>query len=284
MTGAFSRETELVVLGCCSFAGMELKNRAVVSPMTRVSAADEGVPTTRMASYYRSFAEGGFGLVITEGTYTDEIFSQGYANQPGLVTTAQLEGWRGVTEAVHGSGVPIFTQLMHAGALSQVLEETAGPSALRPKGEKMSEYGGKGPFPTPRAMSEAELKVAITGFAEAATNAKAAGFDGVEIHGANGYLIDQFLTGYANDRVGRYGGSISDRARFAGDVLRAVREAVGADFPMGIRLSQGKVNDPGYRWPGARQTVKRSSLRWRRPVPTTFMSPARVVIGARARG
>lgn len=237
-------------------AGMDLDNRTVVSPMTRVSAGTQGTPTPRMASYYRSFAEGGFGLVITEGTYTDRAFSRGYANQPGLVTEAQVEGWREVTDAVHAAGSPIFAQLMHAGALSQVLEETAGPSAVQPKGEKMPEYYGEGPFPVPRAMDEADLHTAIQGFAKAASNARAAGFDGVEVHGANGYLIDQFITDYTNGRTDRYGGSMSNRARFGADVVRAVKEAVGSGFPVGIRLSQGKVNDHGYRWPGGRSDAE----------------------------
>lgn len=252
MSFAFSRDESSLVLEPGLFAGLKLDNRVAVSPMTRVSATADGIPTPRIVSYYRSFAEGGFGVIITEGTYTDEIFSRGYANRPGLVTEAQLEGWRQVTEAVHAAGKPIFAQLMHAGALSQVLEETAGPSALQPKGEKMPEYGGEGPFPTPESMSEADLGDAIAGFAAAGANAKAAGFDGVEVHGANGYLIDQFLTDYANDRRDQYGGSVAARARFAADVVRAVKEAVGDGFPVGIRLSQGKVNDHGYRWPGGR--------------------------------
>jgi len=252
MAQAFPDAAPPLALTPFGLAGLELKNRVVVAPMSRVSATSDGVPTPRMATYYRTFAQGGFALVVTEGTYTDGAYSLGYANQPGLVTETQSEGWRRVTEAVHEAGVPIFAQLMHAGALSQVLEATAGPSALRPKGEKMPEYGGEGPFPVPRAMSAADVDKAISGFAEAARNARIAGFDGVEVHGANGYLIDQFLTDYANDRRDRYGGPIVHRARLAADVVRAVKEAVGSGFPVGIRLSQGKVNDHGYRWPGGR--------------------------------
>lgn len=247
-----SSQDETLALSPVSFVGLELANRIAVAPMTRVSSTAEGVPTPRMASYYRAFAEGGFALVVTEGTYTDGIYSQGYAYQPGLVTEAQMEGWRVVVEAVHEADGIIITQLMHAGALSQVLERTAGPSALRPKGEKLPEYGGKGPFPVPKAMTESDIREAIEGFADAAVKARLAGFDGVEVHGANGYLLDQFLTAYANERDDRYGGAAADRARFAADVVRAVRGAVGDGFPIGIRLSQGKVNDHGYRWPGGR--------------------------------
>lgn len=210
------------------------------------------MPTERMASYYASFAEGGFALIITEGIYTDEAFSRSYASQPGLATEAQVAGWRGVVDAVHGAGGLAFAQLMHGGALSQVLEETIAPSSLRPKGEKMPEYGGEGPFPVPKEMSEGDIQEAISGFADAARNAKEAGFDGVEIHGANGYLVDQFITDYTNERSDRYGGSAADRARFACEVIEAVREAVGDGFPVGIRLSQGKVNDHVYRWPRGR--------------------------------
>lgn len=235
-----------------SFVGLELVNRIAVAPMTRVSSTAEGVPTPRMASYYRAFAEGGFALVMTEGTYTDGVYSQGYANQPGLVNESQVEGWRVVVKAVHEAGGFIIAQLMHAGALSQVLERTAGPSALRPMGEKLPEYGGEGAFPVPKAMAESEIQEAIKGFANAAANARLAGFDGVEAHGANGYLVDQFITAYTNERVDRYGGAVGARARFAADVVRAVRGAVGGGFPIGIRLSQGKVNDHGYRWPGGK--------------------------------
>lgn len=210
------------------------------------------MPTRRMASYYASFAEGGFALVITEGVYTDGVFSRSYARQPGLATEAQVAGWREVVDAVHGAGGFVFAQLMHGGALSQVLEETVGPSAVRPKGEKMPEYGGEGPFPMPKEMSEADIREAISGFAAAARNAKAVGFDGVEIHGANGYLVDQFITDYTNGRCDRYGGSAADRVRFACEVIEAVRKAVGDDFLVGIRLSQGKVNDHSYRWPEGR--------------------------------
>jgi 2,4-dienoyl-CoA reductase-like NADH-dependent reductase (Old Yellow Enzyme family) len=205
-----------------------------------------------MASYYASFAEGGFALVVTEGIYTDGAFSRSYARQPGLVTEVQVAGWRAVVDALHEAGAYIFAQLMHGGALSQVLAETVGPSAVTPKGEKMPEYGGEGPFPLPREASEDGIREAISGFADAARNAKAAGFDGVEIHGANGYLVDQFITDYTNTRSDRYGGPAADRARFACEVIEAVRGAVGGNFPVGIRLSQGKVNDHGYWWPGGR--------------------------------
>jgi 2,4-dienoyl-CoA reductase-like NADH-dependent reductase (Old Yellow Enzyme family) len=228
-------------------------NRTVVAPMSRVSASAAGVPTSQMAEYYAAFASGGFGLIITEGTYTDSSHSQGYERQPGLVTAEQVGGWNTVVESVHSAGGRIVAQLMHAGALSQHLEKTIGPSAVAPRGEKMPEYGGHGPFPIPQEATEAQLRAAVDGFASAATAAREAGFDGVEIHGANGYLIDQFLTDYTNLREDHYGGDAVARARLATEVVAAVRAAVGSDFPIGIRLSQTKVNDLGHRWRGSEE-------------------------------
>lgn len=231
---------------------LHLSNRIVMAPMTRVSTHGDGVPTARMARYYAEHAEGGFGLVITEGTYTDGLASQGYVDQPGLVTARQTEGWGRVVAGVHAAGGRILAQLMHAGALSQCLKSTLAPSAIRPQGRKMPEYKGEGAFPMPRAMDDDDIAAAIAGFAAAAGNAAAAGFDGVEIHGANGYLLDQFLTDYTNQRVDRYGGDVRARIAFTCGVVRAVKSAVPEGFLVGLRLSQTKVNDLEYRWPGRR--------------------------------
>jgi len=228
-------------------------NLLVVSPMTRVSAIADGTPTDQMAEYYAEFARGGFGLVITEGTYTDAAYSQGYFNQPGIVTDRHVAGWRAVTDRVHAAGAPIVLQLMHAGALSQGnrhRDHTAGPSAVRPLGEKMPEYGGHGPWQVPKEMDEAAIAEAVRGFADSAVRAREAGFDGVEVHAANGYLLDQFLTDYTNQRTDRYGGPIAGRVRLAAEVVAAIRAAVGPDWCVGVRLSQTKVNDFTYRWPG----------------------------------
>ncbi|AWT53910.1 NADH:flavin oxidoreductase [Mycolicibacterium smegmatis] len=233
--------------------GLKLDNRFAVAPMTRVSATADGTPTDAMAGYYAEFARGGFGLVITEGTYTDTTHSQGYLNQPGLATDAHAAGWRPVTDAVHAAGVPIVAQLMHAGALSQGNShgvETIAPSAVAPRGTMLEEYGGAGTWSTPREMSAADIDAAIAGFVDAAVRARAAGFDGVEIHAANGYLLDQFLTTYTNHRTDEYGGTVAHQIRLAAQISAAVRTAVGADFLVGVRLSQTKVNDFEYRWPG----------------------------------
>lgn len=233
-----------------TIGSLTLANRVVVAPMSRVSAEADGRPNERMRAYYEEFARGGFGLVIAEGTFPDLVFGRGYAFQPGLVTAAHVAGWEAVTRAVHAHATPIIAQLMHAGALSQVLAHTAGPSAVLPKGEKMPEYGGEGPYPVPKEMTDADIETAIASFVHAAANALAAGFDGVEIHAANGYLLDQFITSYTNLRSDGYGGTPRERVRVSCRVVGAIRAAMGEDFVVGIRLSQTKVNDLDYRWAG----------------------------------
>lgn len=226
-----------------------LRNRLAVAPMSRVSAGTDGTPTKAMADYYARYAEGGFALIITEGIYTDEAYSQAYTLQPGLVTPAQVQGWREVTDAVHRHGGVIIAQLMHAGALSQCLERTTGPSAVRPKGYKMKDYGGEGPFPVPAEMSAEDIRRVTEGFVQAAVHAQQAGFDGVEIHAANGYLLDQMLTPHLNLRTDEYGGTVAGRCRLIGEIMSGIRAMSPADFVIGVRLSEGKVNDLGYRWP-----------------------------------
>src|SRR5581483_610438 len=161
-----------------SFAGVNLQNRAVVAPMSRVSTKGDGVPTENMKNYYVSFAEGDFGMIISEGTYTDQAYSQAYANQPGIVTSRQVSAWRNIVDAVHVAGSVMFLQLMHAGALSQgnhYRDQTIAPSAVQPEGQMLPEYGGQGPFPLPRAMTEQDIQEAIEGFAQAASRAREAG-------------------------------------------------------------------------------------------------------------
>lgn len=239
-------------------AGRRLANRLVLAPMTRTSAEPSGHATARMRDYYRDFARGGFGLVITEGTYTDERYSQGYLNQPGLANDEQRDAWKPVVEAVQGEGAMIVAQLMHAGGQTQgnrFVDEAVAPSAIAPKGEMLGFYGGEGPFPTPRAMTEADIFQAIDAFAASALRARQAGFDGVEIHAANGYLLDQFISAGLNHRNDAWGGSLDKRLAFPVAVLRAVREAVGPDFLVGMRLSQIKVTDPEYRWAGREEAT-----------------------------
>lgn len=231
---------------------LPIANRTVVAPMTRISATIAGLPTETMARYYQRFARGGFGLIVSEGIYTDQAYSQGYACQPGLSDLVQAKGWQPVVNAVHAAGGKIFAQLMHAGALAQgnrFSHETIAPSAVQPKGAQMALYRGEGRYLAPRAMSEEEIGEAIDGFARAASFAvHVAGFDGVEIHGANGYLIDQFLTDYTNRRSDTWGGAIGCRLRLSVEVAHAVRKALGHAVPVGMRISQGKVNDFTHKW------------------------------------
>jgi 2,4-dienoyl-CoA reductase-like NADH-dependent reductase (Old Yellow Enzyme family) len=232
---------------------LRLRNRLAVAPMTRVSATGHGHPTPRMLEYYRDFAEGGFGLIISEGIYTDKAFSQGYLHQPGLADEAQTAGWGEVTKAVHQGGGMMIAQLMHAGALSQGnphRNHTIAPSAVVPKGKQLDFYRGSGPYSLPVAMQLQEIEGAVEGFARAALNAQQAGFDGVEIHGANGYLLDQFLTEGINLRTDAYGGDTGSRTRLTIEVVEAVRLAVDPDFLVGVRISQAKVNDFEHRWSG----------------------------------
>jgi 2,4-dienoyl-CoA reductase-like NADH-dependent reductase (Old Yellow Enzyme family) len=234
------------------FQSIEVPNRFALAPMTRTSAEPDGTPNALMADHYEGYARGGFGLVITEGTYTDDKASQGYAYQPGIIDDAQVAGWQTIVNRVHAAGSKIFVQLMHAGAQFQANRYTnqpVGPSEVMPKGAPLGFYGDQEAWQTPAAMTEADIHAAIDGFAKSATNAKAAGFDGIEIHGANGYLLNQFLSTHFNKRDDNYGGSLENRLRLVVEVVRAVRKAVGDNYPVGIRLSQGTVTDPDYQLP-----------------------------------
>lgn len=251
--------TDALFLSQIQLGSVSLKNRIAVAPMTRISATEDGRATEDMAHYYARFARGGFGLVITEGTYTDLAYSQGYLHQPGIANEAQAASWRVVVEAVHTADAKIVMQLMHAGALSQGnhwKREAIGPSAVQPKGEQMGFYRGKGPYRMPREINTDEIALLIKDFAAAALHAKNTGFDGIEIHGANGYILDQFLTDYTNQRTDPYGGSTENRVRLLVEVVQAVRAAVGNGYAVGIRISQGKVNDYIHKWANGQADAK----------------------------
>ena len=232
--------------------GQTVKNRLFVAPMTRISATQDGHATETMIRYYERFARGGFGAVSTEGIYTDQAFSQGYAYQPGMADEAQAKAWQPVVGGVKPHATLSIAQLMHAGALSQgnsFSDGTVGPSVVQPKGEQMTFYHGKDRYALPAAITDEQIADAITGFADAARRAiEIAGFDAVEIHGANGYLLDQFLTNYTNNRTDQWGGATADRLRLILETLKAVRATVGASVPVGVRISQGKVNDYHHKW------------------------------------
>ncbi|MET1065848.1 MAG: alkene reductase [Arthrobacter sp.] len=214
----------------------ELPNRLVMAPLTRVRSGKEGIPGPLVVEYYRQRAS--LGLIVSEGTYPSHA-GQGFPGQPGLVTDAQLKGWSEVTAAVHAEGGRIFAQVMHAGRVTH--EDTTGgyevvaPSAIAIDGDTRT-YEGKKPFPVPRALATTELPGILQEFVTASRNAIDAGFDGVELHAANGYLLHEFLAPSANQRDDVYGGSPANRARFVIEVAQAVADAVGADR-VGIRIS-----------------------------------------------
>lgn len=233
---------------------LTVTNRVGLAPMTRVSATDDGQATSEMAQYYAKFAEGGFSFIVTEGVYTDDAYSKGYLNQPGLVTDDHVDAWGQVVDAVHDAGAPIFAQLMHCGAQTQGIppshdEEAIAPSPVQPNGEKSEAYGGKGPYPVPDKATHEDLKTAKEGFVTAAKNAYHAGFDGIEIHGANGYFLNEFLSTTMNQRDDEYGGEPSARVRYPAEVVSAISEAVPEEFVVGIRVSQTMVTDDEYQWP-----------------------------------
>ncbi|GAB3985923.1 NADH:flavin oxidoreductase [Spirosoma daeguense] len=241
-------QTKISALDTFSLAHYPLQNRFVVAPMTRLSATSEGVPTDEIGTYYEAFAEGGFGAIITEGVYTDNVASICNLNQPGLVTNEQIQGWKLITQRVKRHNSVFICQLMHAGALSEVIQKPLGPSAIQPLGKPLTPSNGISDFSMPVAMTQADIDATIAGYVQAARNAVEAGFDGVELHAANGYLPDQFLTHYTNQRTDKYGGNVVNRFRFIADALTAIRRAVPAGFLVGLRLSEGKVNHLAYRW------------------------------------
>jgi 2,4-dienoyl-CoA reductase-like NADH-dependent reductase (Old Yellow Enzyme family) len=242
------RDPNPCLFSTITVGALTLRNRVAVSPMTRVSAAEDGRATAQMVAYYETFARGGWGLVETEATYVDEEYSQCRDRQPGLATAVHRDAWRRVVEAVHARGAAIFVQLQHAGALAESRRhrpDSLAPSPIEPRGRR--------PLATPREATHHDIVQIQASFAAAAVRAVEAGFDGVELHGSNGYLIDQFLTDYTNRRADEYGGSVENRVRFAAETVRVVRGVVPDGFPVGIRLMQGKSNDPDYAWPGGEE-------------------------------
>lgn len=216
-----------------------LANRLVMAPMTRSRAEVDGTPKASAATYYGQRAS--IGLIVTEGTQPSDD-GQGYLTTPGIYTDAHVAGWQAVSAAVHARGGHLFIQLMHAGRMSHpdnTLHHRQGvaPSAIAP-GAPMFTATGMQPIPEPRALTTEEVRQTVDDFRFAARRAIEAGADGVEIHGANAYLIQQFFAPSANTRTDEYGGSIENRARFAIEVTTAIAEEVGADRT-GIRLSPG---------------------------------------------
>ena len=216
---------------------MEVPNRLFMAPLTRCRAEAEHVPGPLMAEYYAQRATAG--LIIAEATMAMEGNSAFYA-EPGIYNDAQVAGWKAVTDAVHGAGGRIFLQIWHGGRACHPLfnngAQPVAPSAMAITNDEVHTPEGKKPYVVPRELGDGELPGIVAGFKKAAQNAKAAGFDGVEVHGANGYLLDEFLRDGANQRTGAYGGSIENRARLLLEVIEAAAGVWGADR-VGVRVS-----------------------------------------------
>lgn len=228
---------------------LPLTNPIVMAPMTRSRAVEDNAPNALVAAYYAQRTTAG--LLVTEGT-SPSPNGLGYARIPGIYSDAQVAGWRLVADAVHARGGHIFVQLMHCGRIGHALNLPPGaaivaPSAIAAAGTMWTDSQGMQPHPVPRAMTEADLASTRAEFVAAARNARAAGIDGVELHAANGYLLEQFLNPHSNQRTDGYGGSIAGRIRFVVEVAQAVADAIGGDR-VGIRLSpHGVFNDmPPY--------------------------------------
>jgi len=234
------------LLSPAPFGARTLRNRLVMAPMTR-SQSPGHAPNERNVEYYRRHAAGGVGLIITEGTTVGHAAASGYPDVPAFDGEAALQGWKAVADAVHAEGTAIIPQLWHVGSVRQ--------PGMQPDGS----VPGHGPSAVvhpsvaasngvaPHVMTETDIGDVVNAFARSARHAQALGFDGVELHGAHGYLIDQFFWALTNQRTDRHGGGLAERTRFAAQIVRAVRENVSRDFPVSIRLSQFKLGDFQYR-------------------------------------
>ncbi len=220
-----------------TIGNLTVPNRIVMAPMTR-NFSPGGVPGQNVAAYYGRRAANGVGLIMTEGTVVNHPASTDSATVPRFFGDAALAGWSEVLKAVHGAGGRIMPQLWHVGLTRKPGSPpnpdalSVGPSGINNTGEQVTE-----------PMSEAEIAAAVDAFGQSAGAAKRLGFDGVELHGAHGYLIDEFFWAVTNRRTDRYGGDLVARTRFAADIVRACRRAVGAGFPIVLRFSQWKIQD-----------------------------------------
>lgn len=225
---------------------LTLKNRVALAPMTRARAGRDRIPNELMAEYYAQRAS--VGLVITEATTISEQ-GIGWVDSPGIYNDAQMDGWRKVVDVLHGRGTPMFMQLWHCGRASHSIfhggEPAVSASAVKINGDTIHTPEGKLPYETPRALETNEIASVVEDYRVAAERAKQAGFDGVEIHAANGYLINQFLESKTNQRTDQYGGSLENRYRFLGEIVDAVTGVWPAN-QVAVRLSpNGSFNDMG---------------------------------------
>ncbi|MCZ6588095.1 MAG: NADH:flavin oxidoreductase, partial [Alphaproteobacteria bacterium] len=247
----------------------KLKNRIVMAPLTRQSAEADGTPTDEMAAYYARRARGGVAMIISEGTYqNDELGCKGYLSQPGCANAKHVAGWRKTVDAVHAQNIPIILQLMHGGRVTdpRCLFEGQQPVSASDShspgwvlytdsDDEKNDRGLSGDwpkvtFPPARAASEDEIERIAEGFAEGAARGIEAGFDGVELHGANGYLYYQFIDTKQNKRTDQYGGSPENNVRAAILACQKVRDAIGPDKIITLRLSQDGVDDFTGAWEG----------------------------------
>lgn len=220
-----------------SAGSLNLKNRTVMAPMTRTFSPNY-IPTDDVAKYYRRRAEGNVGLIITEGTFISHKAANGYERVPAIFGDEALAGWKHVVDEVHAAGGKIAPQLWHVGS---VRKEGIGPDKEVPGYSPSGLY--KPGAPNGVAMSKADIDDVVASFAQAAADAKAIGFDAIEVHGAHGYLVDQFFWEGTNQRDDEYGGSLENRTRFGVEIVKAIREKVGKDFPIIFRFSQWKQQD-----------------------------------------
>lgn len=219
---------------------LELANRVVMAPMTRSRATNDGTPTDAMADYYRQRASAG--LIVTEGIYPSED-GKGYCRTPGIVSAEHVAGWKKVTDAVHEAGGKIVAQIMHCGRVGHLDNKQPGtelvsPSGIRARGDMFTDTAGMQPISETRALARDEIPGVIAEFARATELAYDAGFDGVEAHGASGYLLAQFLSTGPNQRDDEYGGSVENRIRFAVETLAAMAQIDGPDR-VGFRICPG---------------------------------------------
>jgi 2,4-dienoyl-CoA reductase-like NADH-dependent reductase (Old Yellow Enzyme family) len=233
-----------VVFSPFSLKSYRLKNRLGVAAMTRMSSPGDGVPRKDVLEFLVRRAANGAAIVFTEGIVTDYESAQGYPRQARLLTQRQIDAWRPVVNSIKDAGAVAIAQLFHCGRVAWPEVNPAGriiaPSAIAPR--QKNPLTGK-PYPVPDEMSRFDIEHVVHGFVETAKGAMAAGFDGVEIHGAHGYLITQFLSTYSNQRTDDYGGSVENRFRFARDIIRAVRPVVPGECLITFRISNWGIAD-----------------------------------------
>ncbi len=246
MNSAPQKSNSPHLLSPFDLCGLALRNRVVMAPLTRARAGRERIPNDLMVEYYTQRASAG--LIITEATTISEQ-GFGWVDSPGIYNDAQEAGWKKIVAALHARGTPVFLQLWHCGRASHSSFHGGQPavsaSAIKINGDTIHTPQGKLPYETPRALATAEVAAVVEDYRRAAGRAKAAGFDGVEIHAANGYLIDQFLQSKTNQRTDRYGGSVENQCRFLQEIVTAIL-TVWPAAQVGVRLSpNGMFNDMG---------------------------------------